>query len=87
MIPQILQKLQVDQATVLVVVPYWPTQAWYTKMVQMTQGCPFFIEPNDKNLLLPNKPKTKHPLSKQLTLIIGVMSGISSSVKDTVTKP
>jgi len=83
LIPRILQKLEVDAAEAMIVVPYWPTQVWYTKMVHMLVGKPMFIQPHIENLLLPNKPRTKHPLWDKLTLVIGFISGKNSSVKVT----
>ena len=83
LIPRILQKLEVDEAEAMIVVPYWPTQVWYTKMLHMLVGKPMFVQPHIKNLVPPNKPRTKHLLWEKLTLIIGFISGKNSSVKVT----
>ena len=82
LIPRVLQKLELEQADAVMVVPYWPTQVWYTKFTHLLQGKPVTVTPHKENLILPNKPRTKHPLYQKLTLIIGYISGRNPSVKD-----
>ena len=76
-IPKVLQKIQTDNATVMVVVPHWPTQSWFTTFVELSIKEPFLITPLPKNLVLPQDQLQIHPLAKNLTLMVGILSGIS----------
>ena len=81
-IGQVLQKIQVDKADVLMVVPKWPTKPWYNTFVNLLQSEPLVVMPSVDNLILPAKPGEVHPLAGKLTLLVGRLSGRSSSVKD-----
>jgi len=72
-IGRVLQKIQNDQATVLMVAPSWPTQPWYTTLKEMMIGEPVIITPGQKNLLFPSDPDLVHPMWK-ITLIACVLS-------------
>ena len=72
-----LQKIYVDGATALVVAPDWPTQPWYTTMIEMMTESPIKIQPAQKNLILPEDPSQLHPLWKSLGLVAFVISGQS----------
>ena len=43
LIPRCLEKVVCDQAEGVLVVPAWPTQAWYTRIVQMLISQPVVI--------------------------------------------
>ena len=75
LIPRVLQKIRTDHATVMVVVPKWTTQAWWTILTNMMVGYPYMVKPKINNLILPNHPNEVHPLHKKLNLMICVLSG------------
>lgn len=81
---KVLQKLRVDQATALCVLPKWPTQAWWPFLQQMMIGEPMIIQPSPNNLVLPGAPKEYHPMHKKLSLIICLLSGQPIEKEDTV---
>ena len=74
LIPRVLQKIFSDQLQAVIVVPYWPTQIWFTRLQKMLVQDPILVQPRADNLILPNKPKEVHPLGKTLKLLIGVVS-------------
>ena len=82
LIPRVLQKIRVDQATVLCVFPQWPTQPWWPILQRMTAKKPMDIKPSPQNLVLPNHPHDAHPLHRKLHLIACVLSGIAINPKD-----
>ena len=74
LIGRVLRKLQVDQATALVVVPKWPTQTWFTTFQNLSRQT-LQIKPDVSNLILPNNSATEHPLAQKTTFMIGLLSG------------
>ena len=68
-----LEKIQRDQAEALVVMPLWPTQSWFPCLMSMLTDHPMVFSANQ--LLLPNKPKARHPLYFKLKLAVMRLSG------------
>lgn len=77
LIGRVLQKIQTDQATALVVVPNWTTQPWYTTFMEMLLTKPVMVGPSRDLLRLPQKPELLHPLHQKLSLMVGILSGES----------
>ena len=74
-IPHVLQKIQEDQASGVLVMPNWPTQLWYPKALQMTTRQPVILKPHETLLTLPHQPKKLHPLWAKLKLLVCHLSG------------
>ena len=74
-IATLLKKIQEDKATGILIVPDWPTQAWYPKAMQMCFQTPVPLGPEKKLLILPGQPQDLHPLHKTLTLLVCHLSG------------
>ena len=75
LIGRTLQKICMDQAEVILVVPKWPTQPWYNTFQGMLSQEPYVVTPHKENLFLPQKPEELHLLWSKLTLLIGKVSG------------
>ena len=75
LIGRVLQKIRVDQAEVMIVVPHWPTQPWFTTFMEMLKRGPCILHPQNNMLLLPQTPGSVHPLAKNLKLMVGIVSG------------
>jgi len=75
MLTRVLQKVQQDEAQGIVVAPDWPTQAWYPKLIQMTQGRPLRLPMDPKLLTLAHKPDQIHPLATKMQLMVCRLSG------------
>ena len=72
---RVLRKVSQDKARGLVVVPDWPTQPWYPMLKNLLEQAPVLLRPSPQMLTLPSKPDLKHPLAKNLTLAICLVSG------------
>ncbi len=70
LIPKVLRKLLEDKAQAICVLPHWPTQAWYTKLMTMMVGLPLILKPSQTLLTLPTNKGAVHPLSQKLSLIV-----------------
>ena len=81
-ISQVLQKVEQDQAETILVVPQWPTQAWYPKLLKLLIANPILVPPDNNNLRLPFNPDKLHPLGGQLSLMACRLSGRPSKVKE-----
>ena len=78
-IPKVLQKIEFDQATGLVIVPEWPYSSWYSQYNRLLVS-EYIIIPCSKSLLmLPSRPEFAHPLYKSLHLRAGILSGKKGS--------
>ena len=81
LVARVLQKIRTDAATVLIVLPKWPTQAWWPEVMEMMLGEPYIIRPGKKVLHLPNHPTEVHPLHKKLYLMVCLLSGEATGNK------
>ena len=87
LINRVLQKVRIDRATALCVVPKWTTQAWWPQILEMMVADPMIIPPDQGNLVLPNKKGESHPLHKKLSLVICLISGKNIGEKDSPAEP
>ena len=56
-VPRALQKIQTDQANGILVVPNWPTQPWYPKLMNMLVDNPVITPISKAMLRLPSDPE------------------------------
>ena len=80
---RVLQKTARDQATIILVAPIWPTQAWFSVALRMLIATPRVLPP--ESLTLPQNPTLKHPLTK-MRLAAMMLSGNPSKQQDFLTK-
>ena len=79
-IPKVLQKLMEGEATAVVNVTMWPTQNWWSPLLQLIAGRSYIL-PRPKGILfLPQNPEKIHPLRK-MTLAAFPLSGKLSCIK------
>ena len=64
LITRVLQKIQEEKATGLLLVPKWPTQPWWPKLMQMLIQLPIQLPRDRDTLFLPSNPQEPHPLHK-----------------------
>lgn len=67
-----VRKIVTDQATGVLVFPYWPSQPWFPLMKQLMIGEPILFQPN--KTLLSSPFRHVHPLHRQITLAAGLLS-------------
>jgi hypothetical protein len=72
---RVLQKVRLDKAEGLLVVPRWPTQNWYPVLLRMCASPPRLIPRGKRSLVLPYKTELVHPLYKKLQLMVCHISG------------
>ena len=80
-IPLVLQKLDMDQAQAILIVPNWPTQPWYLTLTKLLIQQPVFLPKHKSNVILTLKPEKEHPLGTKLRLMACLLSGDSSQTK------
>ena len=61
-VARVLQKVELEGATIILVFPIWPTQAWFPRALKMTIDTPYLLP--QESLTLPQNPAKKHPLPK-----------------------
>jgi len=81
LIGRVLQKVQLDQATLIMITPAWQSQSWYPKLLQLSIQNPILI-PQCKDLLI-NPEGMQHPLAfhQKLQLVIWTVSGKQARAK------
>ena len=74
-IGRFLQKIKLDKATGILIVPDWPNQSWYHLFSSMILQDVILYHRKDL-LYLPNSMELCHPLHKQLNLKAALLTGI-----------
>ena len=80
-ISRVLSKIIKDRARGILVVPDWPSQAWYPQLAKLLTKTPVLVSARENLLSLLEKPEEKHPLCKTLRLIICEVSGLESDTQ------
>lgn len=80
-LPQFLQKLEMDQAQAILIAPNWSTQPWYPKLTRVLIQEPLLLPKHKSNVHLPFNPGKGHLLGRQLRLMACLLSGNPSRVK------
>ena len=75
LIARCLQKIQTDCAEGLMIVPMWPTQSWYPKLLRMLVAAPRVLPQQRTALQMPGMPQEVHPLFRKMVLIACRLSG------------
>ena len=63
MILSVLQKVEIDQAEIVMVVPLWPTATWFSKLLSLLIEKPRVFKKSSKMLSHPLDVDLTHPLS------------------------
>ena len=74
-IPSVLQKVEEDKAEIVIVVPFWPTALWFSKLFSLMVASPCFLRHSQKLLYHPMNLDIPHPMFKHLNLIVCRLSG------------
>ena len=77
LIQRVLEKVKEEQATGLIVVPYWATQAWWPSLMNVLIQKLLLLPRMKKTLILHTEPETVHPLFNKLQLICCHLSGVA----------
>ena len=85
LIGKVLAKLHKDQASGVVMVPFWSTQPWFPQAIGMLTKPPLLCSPSYRLLELPGTFR-KHPLHKKLYMLAMYLSGNHSETQTFQTK-
>lgn len=72
-ITRVLEKIVQEKGLGIVVVPYWPTQAWYPLFTKLLLEKPIYFKAN--KFLLVSPFRDYHPLHEEISLVVGKLSG------------
>jgi len=72
MILRCLQKIRAEHSTGILVVPQWPNQPWFPIFQELLVVSPLYMGPAKDLLFFMNRI---HPLSRDLILVAGILSG------------
>ncbi len=79
---RVLQKVEAEEAEVVLVAPIWPTQPWYPKLLKMCVDHPRTLRISTGPLLrLPQKLSKRHPLLPKMRMGVFRLSGNHSHVR------
>ena len=73
LIPKCLAKVRKERASLVLVCPWWPAQAWFPLLLELAMDVPRIMRPQSH--LLTNSFQTPHPLSGSLILTAWKISG------------
>ena len=82
LLDRVLQKIEQDQATGILIFPNWSTQPWFPRIQALELEEPLRLPYRKDILILPYKPETQHPLAHKLQLMACSLSGNPSKVWD-----
>ena len=74
LIDRVLQKIRMEEASAVVIVPLWPTQPWFATFLNLLDRHPIALPMSAKLLTLEFSTKL-HPLRRKLRMIAGHLSG------------
>lgn len=70
-----LKKIEMEEGEGIIIVPVWPTQPWYPKLMSLLVDKPRLLPVTRGTLYLPSKPSQPHPMEGKLKLIARKLSG------------
>ena len=82
LVAAVLQKVLFDVSEMVLIVPFWPTQAWHPRLGRMLTEQPRMIEMRGDTLRLPHDSQARHPLIGTMRLMACRISGEPSSAAD-----
>ena len=62
MLMRVLQKIEQDKASCIVIAPYWTSQPWFSKLTNLLFDCPFIFPCRKNTLTHPTKDVEEFPL-------------------------
>ena len=74
LVTRVMQKIRRDEAECILVIPIWPTQNWFTLVIESLIDHPIIIPIQKDNLTIVNTNKV-HPLIDKLQLMACRLSG------------
>ena len=82
MIGRTLKKVEEDRTQVTLILPLWPTQVWFGRLLGMLIDLPWLLPRQTSLLQLPQALHQQHPFLRKLRLTLFRVSGRPSEAKD-----
>ena len=86
LLPRVLKKIKEDGAKGMIICPNWPSQAFYPILADMIIKNPVKVSARKHLLIMPQNKELQHRLAKNLSILICLVSGKNSEVKEFHTK-
>ena len=79
---QVLQKVEQDEAEMVLVAPMWTTQPWFFTLLRLVVDHPRILPRGKQTLILPHNQLRVHPLYQKMHLAAYRLSGKASSSEE-----
>ena len=70
-----LKKMKAEKAEGILMVPYWPNQAWFSMLFKMLIDIPALITSSKNLLKLPQYSELVHPMWRKIDIAVCYVSG------------
>ena len=81
LVPRCIQKILQDQATGILITPFWTTQTWFAQLLQLTWDQPWILKQSTTLIQHPTR-KEPHPMHRSLRLMVCPVSGNTLKQQD-----
>jgi ribonuclease HI len=75
LLPRILQKIRMEKADIILLVPKWPTKPWFSLFKRMIMQGPITIAVDNDTFISPGCRGKTHPLTGRLVMLAAHLSG------------
>ena len=82
LLPRILNKINADPATALILAPHWPGQPWFPQLLEMLVDYPRLLPQRPHLISLPFESEKEHPLQHKLHLTVWPVSASAIAQRD-----
>lgn len=82
LIPYILQKIDEEEAEVVLIAPFWPTQLWFPKLIDLLIEHPILLQTKRNLLVNPIAREMEHPMWRKVRLGVWRLSGKKFKIWD-----
>ena len=82
LVGKILQKIEEDKATVVMIVPMWTTQSWFSKLLRMLIDCPFYFHRSADVMSHPDKDASHLPRMDLLACCLSGKRSLTTRFQD-----
>ena len=72
LVGKVLQKIEQDKATAIIVCPLWTTQSWFSKLLRLLTDCPRYICRDMETMTHPHRNQENLP---RMTILVCHVSG------------
>ena len=74
---RVLKKIKAEKVEGMLVMPYWPSQAWLTVLFKMLIDIPILITSRKNALKLSHYPELMYPMWRKIDIVVCHLAGLS----------